>query len=416
MSQSNFSTRINLDSNTLSAKQILTFELSDRNFDFVKSLVGNTPFNIVVYIGNIDTSNFDFKLDDYFIDEEVEIRIEHNLANMNYPLLINNEKDFFEFLKNCILPLKIIDIKKINNTLKVKISEGALKKVQLKANLSVLCNDKNYVDKKAIILPEILPNEYLEKFSKNILISFIDIISERKFDKNEYLIKVGNISTLLIPENIVFSKDNVEMIYFIVKFIFDDTNRYEDKLQILRKVLTNYLNQNKDVENINWNTILQTLKDNYSLFIDNKIDAFIEIEQELYNQQKIISEDITKDINNKIEELSKQLLTILATIITSFILKIDDGQNLWVLGLAILYSCTLLIMNVIKGFHFSSQNIKHRKEKIKESLSRVVGIEKLEKFDLDSNAILKKLWLLEEIQKFFLVLMVIALVVSFIIA
>lgn len=291
-----------------------------------------------------------------------------------------------------------------------------MKKVQLKANLSVLCNDKNYVDKKAIILPEILPNEYLEKFSKNILISFIDIISERKFDKNEYLIKVGNISTLLIPENIVFSKDNVEMIYFIVKFIFDDTNRYEDKLQILRKVLTNYLNQNKDVENINWNTILQTLKDNYSLFIDNKIDAFIEIEQELYNQQKIISEDITKDINNKIEELSKQLLTILATIITSFILKIDDGQNLWVLGLAILYSCTLLIMNVIKGFHFSSQNIKHRKEKIKESLSRVVGIEKLEKFDLDSNAILKKLWLLEEIQKFFLVLMVIALVVSFIIA
>ena len=152
------------------------------------------------------------------------------------------------------------------------------------------------------------------------------------------------------------------------------------------------------------------------MFIDNKIDAFIEMEQQLYRQQKAISEEITKDINNKIEEISKQVLTILATIISSFILKIDDEQRLWILGLAILYSGVLLAMNKIKGFYFSSRNIESRKNKVRDSLARVVGPEKLEEFDTENNDALTKLHLIEEVQKYFLISIVVVLIVSFIIA
>ncbi|MDT6384979.1 hypothetical protein NNM17_01410, partial [Enterococcus faecium] len=139
-------------------------------------------------------------------------------------------------------------------------------------------------------------------------------------------------------------------------------------------------------------------------------------EQQLYRQQKAISEEITKDINNKIEEISKQVLTILATIISSFILKIDDEQRLWILGLAILYSGVLLAMNKIKGFYFSSRNIESRKNKVRDSLARVVGPEKLEEFDTENNDALTKLHLIEEVQKYFLISIVVVLIVSFIIA
>ncbi|HGF7719532.1 TPA: hypothetical protein QFP12_001535, partial [Enterococcus faecium] len=123
-----------------------------------------------------------------------------------------------------------------------------------------------------------------------------------------------------------------------------------------------------------------------------------------------------KDINNKIEEISKQVLTILATIISSFILKIDDEQRLWILGLAILYSGVLLAMNKIKGFYFSSRNIESRKNKVRDSLARVVGPEKLEEFDTENNDALTKLHLIEEVQKYFLISIVVVLIVSFIIA
>lgn len=416
LSQSDFSTRINLDKKKLSVNQILTFELVDDNFDFVKELIANIPSNMAVYVGSIDAAHDSFKLDDSCLYEEIEIRIEHNLVKIDYPLLINNEKDFFEFLKKCILPLEIVDIETINNTIRIVISEEIEKKIQLKAHLPVLYNDNRYTDKKAIVVPGTLPDEYLESFSKNILISFFDVISERKLNEHEYLIRVGNISSLIIPEEIFFSKKEIEAIYFIVEFIFDDINRYEDKLQILRKVLTNYFSKNSNLENISWNNISQVVKDNYSLFIDNKIDAFIEMEQQLYRQQKAISEEITKDINNKIEEISKQILTILATLISSFILKIDDEQRLWILGLAILYSGVLLVMNKIKGFYFSFHNIESRKNKVRESLSRVVGPKKLEEFDMENNDVLKKLHLIERVQKYFLILIVMVLIVSFIIA
>ncbi|HGF7720392.1 TPA: hypothetical protein QFP12_002455, partial [Enterococcus faecium] len=53
LSQSDFSTRINLDKKKLSVNQILTFELVDDNFDFVKELIANIPSNMAVYVGSI---------------------------------------------------------------------------------------------------------------------------------------------------------------------------------------------------------------------------------------------------------------------------------------------------------------------------------------------------------------------------
>lgn len=128
LSQSDFSTRINLDKKKLSVNQILTFELADDNFDFVKELITNIPSNMAVYVGSIDATHDSFKLDDSCLYEEIEIRIEHNLVKIDYPLLINNEKDFFEFLKKCILPLEIVDIETINNTIRIVISEEIEKK------------------------------------------------------------------------------------------------------------------------------------------------------------------------------------------------------------------------------------------------------------------------------------------------
>ncbi|EIT5122291.1 hypothetical protein L2I82_002564, partial [Enterococcus faecalis] len=291
-----------------------------------------------------------------------------------------------------------------------------VKEVQLKTDLSVLLDDSKYLSKSILILPNTLPSDYRHRFSQKIVTSFFNCISERTLDEGEYLIKIGNVSSVKVPQELSISVEQIEYIYSIVRFIFGDENRYEDKLQILRKVMTDYFNRNSNLEDTNWKEILQILKDSYSLFIDRKIDTFFETEQKLYEQSKKISDDIAKDIDTKIEELPKQILAILATVISSFVLKISDEQRLLFLGLAILYSGTLLVMNLIKGFYFSSGNVKKRKEKIKESLKLIVSIEKLNEFESASKPALDKLQSIERFQKFFLIIVFFALVISFIIA
>lgn len=417
VSQFDFSTRINLDKENLLVNQIFSFELSDTNFDFISDFVDNLPDNVTVYIDSIDTNIADFKLDKSCLTDDVEISVQHSLNSLDYPLLITDQDNFYEILETCTKVLKIKDIEKINNVLVVNITDkNIVKEVQLKTDLSVLLDDSKYLSKSILILPNTLPSDYRHRFSQKIVTSFFNCISERTLDEGEYLIKIGNVSSVKVPQELSISVEQIEYIYSIVRFIFGDENRYEDKLQILRKVMTDYFNRNSNLEDTNWKEILQILKDSYSLFIDRKIDTFFETEQKLYEQSKKISDDIAKDIDSKIEELPKQILAILATVISSFVLKISDEQRLLFLGLAILYSGTLLVMNLIKGFYFSSGNVKKRKEKIKESLKLIVSIEKLNEFESASKPALDKLQSIERFQKFFLIIVFFALVISFIIA
>lgn len=417
VSQSGFSTRINLDEKNYLLNQMLSFEISGSNYSFVKDFISNKPSNVKIYIGEVDTSRDSFKLDKSYLDDDLDILIKHKLINIDYPLLIKNKDNFYKFLETCIIPLKIKDIEKINNTLKISIvDEESIETVQLRPSLTALVRNSTLSDRNALIIPSILPSEYRDSFSTNIVSSFFDIISERKLGKDEYLIKLGNVNSVVLSNDISFSKEQINSMYLISEFIFDDANRFEDKLHILRKVMTNYFIKNSTVESIEWNEIFQILKDNYSLFIDKKIDTFFETEQKLNEQLKKISEDIERDIDLKIDELSKQTLAILATIISSFALKINDDQRVLFLGLAILYCSILLIINTIKGFHFSSERIKKTKVRIKESLERVVGDERIKEIDDENKEAFEKLYSIESFQKIFLqlVLVVLFLVVSLI--
>lgn len=417
VSQPEFSTRINLDKKNFLVNQIFSFELSEKNFVDLKDIIRNTSSSkVTIYIGEIDITDSSFKLDKTCINDDVEIRIEHNLTNIDYPLFICNENDLYDFLKTCIIPLEIKDINRINNTLLVNVvGEEPSKKIQLRTDLCAFLHDNGYSNKKASVIPNVLPREYWQRFSKNILEAFFTCISERVLSRNEFLIKIGNVAPEIIPEDVNLTTEEIDYIYSIVKFIFGDANRYEDKLQILRKVMTNFSNK-KNIMEFSWKNIFQVVKDNYSLFIDKKIDTFFVTEQKLYEQFRIIFEDISKDINSKIDEVSKQVLTILATVISTFILKIGDEQRLLFLGAATLYSGVLLAINGIKGFHFSSNSIEQRKEKIKDSLKIVISIEQLQKIDSESKPALKKLILVEKFQKIFLILTFSLLVLSFIIA
>lgn len=416
VSQPDFSTRINFDRNQYLVNQIFSFELSELNFEFLKSIIDNIPHIATIYVGEINTNNSNFRLDTTCINDDVEICFKHSLVDIDYPILICNEDNLYDFLRSCITPLRIEDIYAINNTLLISINgETSLKEFRLSSDLCAFFSDSRYLSKEALVIPDVLPNEYWRQFSNNILEAFFDSVSERVLAPKEFLIKIGNVASVTIPEDISFTKEDIEYIYSIVKFIFGDANRYEDKLQILRKVMTNYFSKNY-IENISWKNIFQVLKDNYSLFIDKKIDTFLETEQKLYEQLKKIYEDIIKDIEIKIDELSKQILTILATVISSFVLKINDEQRLLFLGAAILYSGVLLVMNGIKGFHFSSKIIEKRKEKLQESLVIVISTEQLEEIGSLSKPALRKLYLIETFQKLFLIIVFCVLIMSFIIA
>lgn len=415
--QINFSTRINFDSDALSVIQIFNFDFSRDSFDIIRQISENYPDNCSVYISNLNIQHPNFKLDNTLLDEDVEVSFTHSLKKISYPLLLNSLNDFYTFIENCIIPLNIENISNIQNSINIEfLTDIPPKKINLKTNnLSVLTNDTQYLKVDAILLPNILPTENYEYFSNDILLAFFNCISERTLDKGEYLVKFGNASPLSIPKNISQSKQQITSIYSIIKNIFEDTYRYEDKLHILRKIITNNLSNNIDIEKSDWQSIYQSLLDHYSLFIDKKIDTFFELDLKFHEQTKKILFDISKEISNKIDDLTKQLLTLLGTIISTFILKITDPQKLIFLGFALFYCIVQLYLHRIQGFHFSSNNIKQNIEYISESLNKLSNTSNtkiLESIDTSLN----KLRIIESSQKYFLIFICLGLLLFFIIA
>lgn len=418
--QINFSTRINFDLDALSVIQIFNFNISKDSFDIIRKVKENPVNNCSVYISNLNIRQMDFKLDNSLLDEDVEISFNHSLKNISYPLLLNSLDDFYTFIKDCIIPLNIENISNIQNSINIKFSTGTPpKKINLKTdNLSVLTNDTQYLTVGAILLPNILPAEDYEHFSNDILLAFLNCISERTLDRGEYLIKFGNASPLFISKNISQTEQQITSIYSIIKNIFEDTYRYEDKLHILRKIITNYLSNNTNVEKIDWHSIYQSLLDHYSLFIDKKIDTFFELDLKFHEQTKKIFEDISKEISNKIDDLTKQLLTLLGTIISTFILKTTDPQKLIFLGFALFYCVVQLYLLIIKGVHFSSNTIKQNIEYVSESLKKLSSTSNISNTKLlkSIDTSLEKLKIIESSQKYFLILIFLGLLLIFIVA
>jgi hypothetical protein len=399
--QSSLFIRTNLDVEKLLIKQIFSFDLLSSNFDDFRELIIIEQANISISVDGTNIKKTNFKLDDSYLDDKVTIRVDHDLAKLNYDLLFKCEEEVQAFFQSCVTTLTMKELKKIQNIISINLN-GEILRCKLNTNLSVFINESKYFGKSALLIPNAVPQKYYKKFSRKILLAFLDVISEKTLSSDEFLIRMGSVKIMEVPSDLELSLDQIENIYMIIKFVFGDDRRYEDKLRILRKVLTDYNLVESDVKQTSWNKLFQNLKDHYSLFIDETIDRFLNVKQKLFEQQNSLSNNVIKEIEVKIEEISRQTLTILATVISSFALKINDKQRFFFLGLAILYTLVMILLNWVKGFSFSSKILIEKKNEIKNGYVTMLEVEAAQKIETSSKPLIEKLKRIEVFQIIFL--------------
>ncbi|MCI1136563.1 hypothetical protein MOP89_14655 [Enterococcus gallinarum] len=253
--------------------------------------------------------------------------------------------------------------------------------------------------KKALSIPNLLP-EYVtsdSNLSRKIFINFLDAISEKKISENEFLLQIGDINSIVVEKEFCLSSDEINKVYSISSYIFQDNYNFLEKLWILRRKIGDSLLEGYEIQFIPWEKILKSVKNNYYFLVHDTIDKYIAKREEMERSVIDISQELNKIISSIIDDLKKEILTFLATIIASFALKIDFNQQLLFIGAAWSYSLILLITNFLKGFHFHSKLIEQRISNLKENLGEIYNREKK---SIDETIVQRTDMLLNKLKKF----------------
>lgn len=408
-----FSERVNFTSGSLSMLHIINFRSNMEDKEYFHDIFekDNLGQNVTIFIDDEEVNKYNINEIDNFDDEHVSVKVSYSLSSLSESVLLYDKETFNKLIDEKLIYLKIKDILKIQkNLIVIILSDNLSYKLELKTKWSSFINNVNYLDKSPLVLQNFIPEEFQEKLSREIFNDFIDLIAERKLN-NEYLIRLGNTKSIYIPDSFKLIKSEIISIYSIVKYIFDDEFRYDDKVQILRNIMTDCLLE-VNIDEVNWSKILQILKDNYSLFIDNKLEKYNRLRIDLISKVLELRQKVEKSINDKIDDLSKQLLVVTATIITSFIVKIGNiNSQIIIIISGIVYIIIMLVFNIIKGVHFSSDSFKKNKEDIGSVITELLELEYSDsnKFNSDLKEINNSLDKLINVEKIYNTLLVIIL-------
>ncbi|WP_346349996.1 hypothetical protein [Lactococcus petauri] len=411
--------RFNLVNNFL-VKQIIEFSSLPQDKSYFINIIEDLDDKIKVEVDEVELSMQNTLQQIDFMEADIKIVITYNLCLVTQINIIK-EKNINEFFRSVVKKFKLKDIRKINNKILFNLITNDEKySLKLKTNWSAFLKDKHYSEKKSLVLPDLIPKSIQEKFSSDIFEAFIDLIAEKRIG-DDYLVSLTDNKTLNFSnEKLPDSSDNSNL-YSIIKYIFDDEYRYDDKLKIFRTILSKILSDT-EIRNINWNRALQTLKSNYSLFINEKMEDFISLKTSLTKQVSMLNQVVDKSIDNKVDEFSKQILIIIATVLSSFVVKIGSNNQFILIISAIVYVVLILIFNFTKGVHFSSISFKKSIDDIRdigESLKELEYSSGNDVFNNNSNDIkssLKKLYLIENMQFALLALIAFGLIAMLVIA
>lgn len=413
--QPNFSCYFNQGKNVLTANQIISFFITEQNIDDIVRLVTSCIANytdMFFYIDDMELNATNLHLIRENIDEYFEIRVEHSLVQQKYPIFLVDNNSFEELISTSIVLLEIKNLVNIKN----KIILSFLNSEDFKLEDSILFTtirdipssriawapamlDDYFSEKKALSIPNLLP-EYVtsdSNLSRKIFINFLDAISEKKISENEFLLQIGDINSIVVEKEFCLSSDEINKVYSISSYIFQDNYNFLEKLWILRRKIGDSLLEGYEIQFIPWEKILKSVKNNYYFLVHDTIDKYIAKREEMERSVIDISQELNKIISSIIDDLKKEILTFLATIIASFALKIDFNQQLLFIGAAWSYSLILLITNFLKGFHFHSKLIEQRISNLKENLGEIYNREKK---SIDETIVQRTDMLLNKLKKF----------------
>lgn len=322
-------------------------------------------------------------------ENDIIITIEQNLVpEKNKKIFFYSEKDFIEFEKEFLRKIAIKELKNRHNKIAIDIFKGDFRIIspifslvteELKIPKIVLTKSEfNHV--KICALPNVITNINYEDCKKISLINLLDLLSERMISDNgentEFVISFEKNAILKLDDVSVTEKffNNFENIF---DFIFSDDKTYYEKLIIFRELFSDLVNNKLKIDDKDIDITWKKLKINYNLFIKDKLKKYIDdkkkITEDFTNLQRKTSDSI-KTITNS---LLQQILVLVVTVLTTFILKNFSTRSAMLLTLIVglFYLILVIGINRLKGWNCESKSIELEYKKIDNMYSIFYNVE-----------------------------------------
>ena len=319
----------------------------------------------------------------------VVLTIEQNLVPEKHKkLFFYSEKDFLEFEKEFLKKIAIKAFKNREKKIEVDIFEKGIEIIspifsQKNEELlipKILLSKSEFNHVKICALPNVITTINYETCKKVSLINLLDLLSERMISENgentEFVISFEKNAILKLDDVSVTEKffKNFENIF---DFIFRDEKTYYEKLIIFRGLFSDLVNNELKIDDKDIRITCKKLEINYNLFIKDKLKEYVDDKKKItedFTNLQIKTSDSIKTVSNT---LLQQLLILIVTVLTTFILKNFSSRLAMLLTLIVglFYLIFVIGINRLKGWCFESKSIELQYQKIDKMYSIFYNIE-----------------------------------------
>ncbi|TQC19439.1 hypothetical protein DAD56_10615, partial [Streptococcus agalactiae] len=168
-------------------------------------------------------------------------------------------------------------------------------------------------------LYKLFPEAYVANHTKEIISSMLGIFFEKFYVNEDKFLMDKELRTIFSIDNVEHSSSSYTYLGKIQSFIYQDSDRYYDKLRIFITIFNEYVEKGINIKSTDLEKILNKLTKLYNQFITNKIEKFVDEKQKLLEDYLKLNSDINNRIQNITNDISKELLTFIGLCISTFI-------------------------------------------------------------------------------------------------
>lgn len=321
----------------LSYTQSFYFTVSETVYESYTDLFSEFYEHIIV-------NGFEFS-DDPDIEEENEVQISisnnffsDNKENFN-KFILYDKKIFYKFIDFFFKGIKISDLRKIKTKANIEfLTETNISLTNCIFNLDaseekifipeILLFDGYYSSIKITALPNIVPQVPVELLLKDIVKSQFELMSNHFIDDDKFII-YSDKTVSFEMNDIKLSKELRDDIEAIILFVFEDERHYYDKLEIFKNIFSVGWLKQKEVSKELSEGLLDDIKSQYSLYVSDSLDKFIQDKQIITDKYIAFMQSISEHSKRVSDEIQKQILTLIGIVIsTFFITGVEEGIGL----------------------------------------------------------------------------------------
>lgn len=299
-------------------------------FDKIKNLIIGTSFAITINIyKDIDSSVVNIFSPSIFFEKINSLSIEKQLQKFQF-WYENNKRIFLYRIEEIDLLTEsfcfISDVEFVNNIV-LKRNDRREKLIEYR---NYYCNYNSKFKLKLIPEDFNIVNAGTEKNTEDLklvfsrlcnFLSLIYICDFSEFNEDDFEYKIFGYKTInKVIKNIKDSNINTNNLIKLVKWIYSNESSISDKLGISRNVLSLYLT-NSGIEDID-SSILSSCRSNYSIFLKENVEKYIEVKTQQIVMLNSIIEEIS-DINDLyVKGFHQSLIAIFTFFFTTLLFNV----------------------------------------------------------------------------------------------